>query len=69
VTLTDNELGRISVDGPDLGLGAGAVLWEIPSTRDNAGSVDLARRDQLPLRAVRIERLPVEEVGLEADPS
>jgi hypothetical protein len=32
VTLTNSKLGRVSVDGPDLGLGGGAVLVETPST-------------------------------------
>jgi hypothetical protein len=36
VTLTNSQLGRIGVDGPDLGLGGGAVLIEIPTTFANA---------------------------------
>ena len=36
VTLTNNALGRVAVDGPDLGLGGGAVLIETPTTFANA---------------------------------
>jgi hypothetical protein len=36
VTLTNSQLGRIAVDGPNLGLMAGAVSWEEPTTWPNA---------------------------------